>query len=74
MATNTSTNTENRFSPITDDNKAGILWIASLLAGIYSVLSIIVRFYIKRQCYGKDDWLCAAATVRRILLCLHLDR
>jgi hypothetical protein len=55
--------TENRFSPITDENRAGILWIASLLAGIYSVLSILVRFHIKRKCFGKDDWLCAAATV-----------
>jgi hypothetical protein len=54
---------ENRFSPITDDDRGGILWIASLLAGIYSVLSILVRFYIKRKCFGTDDWLCAAATV-----------
>jgi hypothetical protein len=55
--------TENRFSPITDEDRAGILWIASLLAGVYSILSILVRFYIKRKCFGTDDWLCAAATV-----------
>jgi hypothetical protein len=54
---------ENRFSPITDIDKGGILWIASLLAGVYSVLSTLVRFYIKRKCFGTDDWVCAAATV-----------
>jgi hypothetical protein len=52
-----------RFSPITDRDKAGILWIASLLAGVYAVLSMIVRAYIKRKCFGHDDWLCLAATV-----------
>lgn len=54
-----------RFSPITDDDKAGILWIASLLAGVYAVLSMIVRTYIKRKCFGHDDWMCLAATVCR---------
>ncbi|KAF2435934.1 hypothetical protein EJ08DRAFT_295621 [Tothia fuscella] len=52
-----------RFSSITDDSKAGILWIASLIAGVYSVLSVLVRFYIKRKCYGLDDWACAVATL-----------
>jgi Gpi18-like mannosyltransferase len=54
-----------RFSPITDNDKAGILWIASLLSGIYAVLSLIVRLYIKRKCFGHDDWICLVATVRR---------
>jgi hypothetical protein len=64
---------ENRFSPITDDNRAGILWIASILAGVYSMLSILVRFYIKRKCFGADDWICAAATVDLLLppSCAH---
>ncbi|KAF2402029.1 hypothetical protein EJ06DRAFT_474359 [Trichodelitschia bisporula] len=52
-----------RFSPMTQDDHAGVLWIASLLAGIYAVLSLLVRTFIKRKCFGIDDWMCAAATV-----------
>jgi hypothetical protein len=59
----TSTLPDTRFSPITDTNKAGILWIASLLSGIYAVLAILIRWYQKRKCFGLDDWVCVAATV-----------
>lgn len=52
-------------APITETNKAGILWIASLLSAIYALLSILVRWYQKRKCFGIDDWICLAATVRR---------
>ncbi|QDS70900.1 hypothetical protein FKW77_006294 [Venturia effusa] len=51
------------FAPITDANKAGILWIASLLSAIYAVLAILVRWYQKRKCFGIDDWVCLAATI-----------
>ncbi|KIW02225.1 uncharacterized protein PV09_06379 [Verruconis gallopava] len=54
--------TGTRFSPITESDKAGILWIASLLSGIYSFLSLSVRLYIKRKFFGYDDWMCLAAT------------
>ncbi|TID26479.1 hypothetical protein E6O75_ATG00972 [Venturia nashicola] len=50
-------------APITDTNKAGILWIASLLSGIYAILAILVRWYQKRKCFGIDDWICLAATI-----------
>lgn len=55
--------TADRFSPITQDNHAGYLWIATLLAAIYAILSILVRSYIKRNCFGADDIICVAATV-----------
>ncbi|KAE9986179.1 hypothetical protein EG327_004429 [Venturia inaequalis] len=50
-------------APITETNKSGILWIASLLSGIYALLAILVRWYQKRKCFGIDDWICLAATV-----------
>ena len=59
----TPTPSKHRFSPITQDDHAGYLWIATLLAAVYAVLSILVRGYIKRKCFGADDWICAAATV-----------
>lgn len=52
------------FAPITANDKSGVLWIASLLSGIYAVLAILVRWYQKRKCFGIDDWICLAATVR----------
>ena len=52
-----------RFSPITQDDHAGYLWITTLLTTIYAILSILVRWYIKRRCFGIDDWACVAATV-----------
>jgi hypothetical protein len=63
-----STPSGNRFSPITDTDKAGILWIASLLSGIYASLSILIRWYQKRKCFGIDDWVCVVATVRQFPL------
>lgn len=67
------------FAPITETNKAGILWIASLLSGIYAVLAILVRWYQKRKCFGIDDWICLAATVRlsaldSVMMILTSDR
>lgn len=56
--------TADRFSAITQDDQAGYLWIATLLAAIYAILSILVRSYVKRDCFGKDDLVCVAATVR----------
>ena len=57
-------NEANRFSPVTDQDQAGVLWIASLLAATYALLSILTRAYIKRKCYGLDDLVCLAAMVR----------
>jgi hypothetical protein len=64
MSSPETTPSGDRFSPISQDDHAGYLWIAALLAGIYSVLAIFLRTYIKRDCFGIDDWICAAATVR----------
>lgn len=70
---NDTSPSDTRFSPITDHDKAGILWIAALMSGIYAVLSMVVRSYIKRTCFGYDDWICLAATVSSPLLelCMH---
>lgn len=67
LPTSLSTHTPDRFSPISPDDHAGYLWIATLLAAIYSLLSILVRAYVKRDCLGADDWICAAATVSNVL-------
>ena len=52
-----------RFSPITQYDHAGYLWITTLLTTTYAILSILVRWYIKRRCFGIDDSTCVAATV-----------
>ena len=62
-STSDDTIQNSRFSPITDQDQAGVLWIAGILAAIYAVLSVFVRTYIKRKCFGYDDWVCFGATV-----------
>ncbi|TLD38408.1 hypothetical protein E2P81_ATG00951 [Venturia nashicola] len=61
-------------APITDTNKAGILWIASLLSGIYAILAILivgmgsfVAIYIAlSQGLGKSTDLLSAAALQDI--------
>lgn len=50
-------------SAVTDDNQAGSLWIVTILATIYVVLSAAVRGFVKWGLYGADDYLLAIATV-----------
>jgi hypothetical protein len=52
-----------RYSPITPDNHAGILWIVALLSLIFSVLSLVTRSYVKRNKWWYDDTVCTIATV-----------
>ncbi|OAP65571.1 hypothetical protein AYL99_01543 [Fonsecaea erecta] len=52
-----------RFATVTDDDYGGVVWTVSILCGIYSVLTMTLRGYIKLRTWGFDDWLAAAATV-----------
>jgi hypothetical protein len=51
-------------SAITYNDQAGTLWIVTILATIYVVLSALVRAFVKWGIYGPDDYLLAIATVR----------
>jgi hypothetical protein len=51
------------FSAIHPEDQAGKVWIVTILATIYVVLSALVRGFIKRGIYGPDDYLLIAATV-----------
>ena len=57
---------ENRFSPITTDDHAGLLWITAILCLIYSFIAFMVRGHVKWNLYGVDDAFLAAATVCEI--------
>jgi len=49
---------------ISFNDQAGTLWIVTILATIYVILSALVRAYVKWGIYGIDDYLLAIATVR----------
>ena len=57
---------EHRFSPITTDDHAGLLWITAILCLIYSFIAFMVRGHVKWKLYGVDDAFLAAATVYEI--------
>jgi hypothetical protein len=59
----TNTTDDSRFSPISEYDHAGILWITALLSGTYFVLSLLTRIYIKITKWWQDDWVCIFATV-----------
>src|ERR1700759_5739095 len=67
-AMSSNTTDSQRFSPISEFDHAGILWITTLLAGIYFVLSIFTRIYIKYFKWWHDDWVCIVATVSSLPL------
>ncbi|KAF1812168.1 hypothetical protein P152DRAFT_487593 [Eremomyces bilateralis CBS 781.70] len=52
-----------RFSPITEFDKAGIVWILALLGGVYTLLTLFVRWFIKRDTFGSDDWTFVGTTL-----------
>ncbi|KIY03305.1 uncharacterized protein Z520_01772 [Fonsecaea multimorphosa CBS 102226] len=52
-----------RFATVTDDDYGGVVWTVSILCGIYSILTMALRGYIKRRTWGPDDWLAGAATL-----------
>jgi hypothetical protein len=52
------------FSPISDQDHAGYLWIVTILGFIYSSMAAGLRGHIKWRLYGADDYVFAAAVVR----------
>jgi hypothetical protein len=60
------------FSAIHPGDQAGKVWVVTILATIYVVLSALVRGFIKWGIYGADDYLLMIATVRSGLLFTYL--
>ncbi|KIW87391.1 uncharacterized protein Z519_12027 [Cladophialophora bantiana CBS 173.52] len=56
----------NRFSPITPDDHAGSVWIATLLCLVYSVITLVLRGHLRWNMYGLDDYLALAATATQV--------
>jgi hypothetical protein len=56
-------NTLPPFSAIQPEDQAGKVWVVTILATIYVVLSALVRGFIKWGIYGADDYLLVLATV-----------
>lgn len=54
---------ENRFSQVTENDHAGIIWVVALLALVYSVLTLVTRSVIKWHMVGSDDFALIAAQV-----------
>lgn len=57
-----------RFSPITETDHAGFIWVVTIIGTSYTALSLLLRVWIKYRVYGWDDALIAAGTV------LHLGQ
>ncbi|KAI4731040.1 hypothetical protein E4T49_01085 [Aureobasidium sp. EXF-10728] len=51
------------FSPVSANDRAGILYVATILSLIFSVITLIVRYHIQRRTFGFDFWIILAATV-----------
>jgi hypothetical protein len=51
------------FSQVTATDRAGILYVATILSLIFSVITLIVRYHIQRRTFGLDFWFIFAATV-----------
>lgn len=51
------------FAAISHDDHAGYLWIVTILGTLYTFVVAIVRFYIKFQILGLDDYLLGLATI-----------
>ncbi|ORY19017.1 hypothetical protein BCR34DRAFT_472648 [Clohesyomyces aquaticus] len=52
---------ENRFSKVTENDHAGIIWVVSLLCLVYTVLTLVTRSVIKWHMVGSDDFALLAA-------------
>jgi hypothetical protein len=50
------------FAEITSTDRAGVVWVAAILSLLYSLSTLIVRFFVKQHTLGYDDWLIFAAT------------
>ncbi|KAI4762874.1 hypothetical protein E4T52_05109 [Aureobasidium sp. EXF-3400] len=51
------------FSPVSANDRAGILYVAAILSLIFSVITLIVRYHIQRRTFGLDFWFIFAATI-----------
>jgi hypothetical protein len=51
------------FAEITSTDRAGVVWVASILSLLYSLSTLVARFFVKYHTLGHDDWLILAATV-----------
>jgi hypothetical protein len=51
------------FAQITSTDRAGVVWVASILSLLYSLSTLVARFFVKYHTLGYDDWLILAATV-----------
>jgi hypothetical protein len=52
-----------RFAPITPNDHAGSIWIATLVCLVYTFIVFITRAFLRRKMYGIDDYLVLGATV-----------
>lgn len=50
------------YTQITAENKAGWLYIITLLSFCYILIVCAVRFVVKMGMYGRDDWALLAST------------
>lgn len=55
-----------RLSPVTPDDRAGDLWVVTILATVYTLLCGLLRIHIKRRQAGFDDTFFGLATVRAL--------
>lgn len=51
------------FAAVTSTDRAGLLWVASILSLLFCFVTLAVRYHIKKRTFGKDDWFIVAATV-----------
>lgn len=51
------------FSPVTATNRAGVVWVSSILSLMFSIIVLATRFQIKAHNFGHDDWLIAVSTL-----------
>ena len=58
-----SSETGHRFAPVTPDDHAGSIWIATLLSLVYTVITLVTRGFLRKQLYGVDDYLILGASV-----------
>lgn len=55
------------FAPVTDSDHSGLVWVAAILSLVFSFLTIITRYYIKKRNFGTDDYFILAAQVSLLL-------
>jgi hypothetical protein len=54
------------FAEITSTDRAGVVWVAAILSLLYSLSTLVARFFVKQHTLGYDDWLILAATIAAV--------